>query len=115
MQDKNISMSLPSFWGDPLPTATAATQNVTIVNRRGLHARAAAKFTKVAVQYHCDVIVERNGICVPGRSLMGLLTLGASLGKEITITCHGADADYALAALCDLVARGFDEDDSDGS
>lgn len=93
-------------------------RTVTIVNRRGLHARAAAKFMKLAAQYHCDIQVARNDTLVPGRSLMGLLTLGASQGKEITITCANengaADAEQALGALTDLVERGFDENDDDG-
>ena len=94
---------------------SAITRNVTIVNRRGLHARAAAKFTKLAAHYKADIIVQRNGTEVPGRSLMGLLTLGAGQGKEIAITCDGVDADAALDALCDLIERGFDEDDNDGT
>lgn len=87
----------------------------TIINRRGLHARAAAKFMKLAAQYKCDIIVARNDLIVPGRSLMGLLTLGASQGKEIEICCNGEDAQEALQALTDLVERGFDENDHDGS
>jgi phosphocarrier protein HPr len=95
-----------------MTTGNAVTKNITIVNRRGLHARAAAKFTKLAVQFSCDIIVSRNGTNVPGRSLMGLLTLGASQGKDIDIICTGSDAEKAMDALSDLVARGFDEDDS---
>lgn len=99
---------------------TAGLHNtVTIVNRRGLHARAAAKFMKLAALYQCDIIVTRNDTAVPGRSLMGLLTLGASEGKEILITCvntaSSTDAEQALADLSDLVNRGFDENDHDGS
>ncbi len=95
---------------------TETLQNtVTIVNKRGLHARAAAKFMKLAGQFKCEINVSRNDMIVPGRSLMGLLTLGASIGKEITIACNGADAQDALDALCDVVNRGFDEDDSDGA
>lgn len=90
-------------------------KTVAMVNRRGLHARAAAKFTKLAAQYLADVTVQRNSTVVPGRSLMGLLTLGASMGKEVTISCDGDDAQEALEALCDLVERGFDEDDNDGT
>ena len=94
---------------------TAVRKIVTIVNRRGLHARAAAKFVKLAAQFKCDIIVTRNDMNVPGRSLMGLLTLGASQTKEIEIICTGDDAEKTLDALVDLVERGFDEDDSDGN
>jgi phosphocarrier protein HPr len=93
----------------------ALTQTVTIVNKRGLHARAAAKFMKLAAQHKCEINVTRNDMIVPGRSLMGLLTLGAGIGKEIIISCEGDDAQEALDALVDLIARGFDEDDSNGS
>jgi phosphocarrier protein HPr len=98
-----------------MSTSAAVKKNVVIVNRRGLHARAAAKFCKLAVQFSSDIIVSRNDTNVPGRSLMGLLTLGASQGKDIDIVCTGNDAEKALDALSDLVERGFDEDDSDGS
>ena len=97
-----------------MSTETVLKKNVLIVNMRGLHARAAAKFMKLAAQYKCEIIVSRNGTEVPGRSLMGLLTLGASKGKDIDIVCDGVDAEQALAALADLVERGFDEDDGDG-
>ena len=98
-----------------MSVTTALRNTVLIVNRRGLHARAAAKFMKLAAQYHCDITVARNDTTVPGRSLMGLLTLGASQDKEIEIVCHGDDAQQALDALTDLVTRGFDENDHDGS
>lgn len=97
-----------------MSTETVLKKNVLIVNMRGLHARAAAKFMKLAAQYQCEIIVSRNGTEVPGRSLMGLLTLGAGKGKDIDIVCNGTDAEEALAALADLVERGFDEDDGDG-
>lgn len=98
-----------------MTATTTLKTNVTIVNKRGLHARAAAKFAKLAAQYDCDITVTRNDNEVPGRSLMGLLTLGASQGKDIDISCQGKDCEKALDALSDLIARGFDEDDTDGS
>lgn len=88
---------------------------VTIVNKRGLHARASSKFVKMAAQFKSDINVEHNGVVVPGTSLMGLLTLGAGRGKKIFITCVGEDADEASNALTDLIIRGFDEDDHDGT
>ena len=86
----------------------------TIVNKRGLHARASAKFSKLAATFKCDIVVEHNGVTVPAASLMGLLTLGAGRGKKICITCTGPDSDAACHALSDLIIRGFDEDDDDG-
>ena len=94
-------------------TADTLSQTVTIVNRRGLHARAAAKFARTAAQFQAVINVIRQDTEVPGRSLMGLLTLGAGINKDITITARGTDARQALDALADLVNRGFDEDDSD--
>lgn len=89
--------------------------SVTIVNKRGLHARASSKFSKLAAQFASDITVEHNGITVPAASLMGLLTLGAGRGKKIHIICTGPDAEEACNALSDLIIRGFDEDDNDGS
>lgn len=95
-------------------TAQALLQRtVTIVNRRGLHARASAKFARMASEFRADITVARGDMAVPGNSILDLLTLGASQGKEITITCDGPHATEALNALCDLIARGFDESDDD--
>ena len=87
------------------------TRELTIINRKGLHARAAAKFVKTCGQFQCDVTVSRNDIDAPGRSILDLLMLAAAQGKNITITCDGEDADAAINAISDLIARGFDETD----
>ncbi len=81
----------------------------TIVNAKGLHARAAAKFVKLAGRFEADIRVARNGIEVSGRSIMGLMTLAAGPGAEIEIVARGADAAAAAAALAELVAGRFDE------
>ena len=83
---------------------------VTIVNQRGLHARAAAKFVQTADTFDAQVGVTRNGQTVSGRSIMGLMMLAASPGTEIKIATDGAQADDALSALKTLVEDGFDED-----
>jgi phosphocarrier protein HPr len=93
--------------------ALSAAKRVTIVNKRGLHARAAAKFAKLAATFQCDITVERNDLHSAGRNILDLLMLAASQGKDIEIICHGPDADNALQALCDLVERGFDETDDE--
>jgi phosphocarrier protein len=82
---------------------------VTIVNERGLHARAAAKFVKLLDGFDVTVTVERGGTAVDGRSIMGLMMFGAGPGTEIQLSAVGPDAGAAMAALTDLVARGFDE------
>jgi phosphocarrier protein len=84
--------------------------SVTIVNERGLHARAAAKFVKLASQFDAVVTVERGGVSVDGRSIMGLMMFGAGPGVELFLAATGPDSDAALEALADLIARGFDED-----
>ncbi len=83
---------------------------VDISNKRGLHARAAAKFVSLAGQFHADVSVSRNGAVVSGKSIMGLMMLAASPGSSIEILASGPDADQAVAALVQLVEGRFDED-----
>jgi len=88
----------------------AHSARVTIRNRRGLHARAAAKFVKTASRFDVRVEVCRNGNAVSGFSIMGLMMLAASPGTEIDLRVEGADAFGALNALVDLIDRRFDED-----
>jgi phosphocarrier protein HPr len=81
-----------------------------ICNTRGLHARASAKFVKLASSFEAEIQVTRDGTTVDARSIMGLLMLGAGNGCSIEITAEGQDAEAAIEALSDLVARRFDED-----
>ena len=82
---------------------------VTVVNRRGLHARAAAKFVKTAERFEAEVRVTRDDVTVVGTSILGLMMLGAGPGTALRLEAEGADADQALQALSELVERGFDE------
>lgn len=82
---------------------------VLIVNPLGLHARAAARFVHLAARFHSAVRVARAGREIDGKSIMGLLLLSAAQGSDITITAEGPDEEDAMAALCGLVQRGFDE------
>jgi len=82
---------------------------VTIVNKRGLHARASAVFAKTAEQFDAEVSVTKDGQTVSGGSIMGLLMLGASPGSTILIETEGPDAEEALEALTALVEAGFNE------
>jgi len=96
----------------PAPaSSTALTRNVTIVNRRGLHARAAAKFVTTAERFGASVDVLRDGQSVSARSIMGLMMLGAGQGSTITMQADGWDAKEALDALAALVEAGFNEQD----
>ncbi|MDX6751114.1 HPr family phosphocarrier protein [Geminicoccaceae bacterium 1502E] len=82
---------------------------VTIVNRRGLHARAAAKFVKQAEHFAARVSVTKDDMTVTGTSILGLMMLAAGTGTVLRLEAEGGDAEAALAALADLVRRGFDE------
>ena len=86
------------------------TATLNICNARGLHARASAKFVKLASSFESDIKVTRDGVTVDARSIMGLLMLGAGIGCDIQVSAEGSDAEEAIAALSDLVARKFDED-----
>jgi phosphocarrier protein len=88
---------------------TISERLVPIVNPLGLHARPAAEFVKLAARFRADVRVEKDGMMVNGKSIMGVMTLAAECGSAIRIRTSGDDAEAALAALVDLVARGFDE------
>ena len=85
-------------------------RKVEIVNARGLHARAAAKFAKLTGSFAVRISVSKDGNCVPGDSIMGLMTLAASLGSTIRIEADGVDEIAALEALAGLVAAGFEDD-----
>jgi phosphocarrier protein HPr len=84
---------------------------VEICNRKGLHARASAKFVKCAELFDAEVRVTRGHETVGGTSIMGLMMLAAGIGTTIVIEAEGADAVQALAALTELVANRFGEDD----
>ncbi|HUB50233.1 MAG TPA: HPr family phosphocarrier protein [Acetobacteraceae bacterium] len=85
------------------------TRTVTIANKRGLHARAAAKLATLAEQFNASVDVIRDGQTVSARSIMGLMMLGAGLGATIELRAEGWDAREAVDALTALVECGFNE------
>ena len=87
-----------------------ASRSVGICNQRGLHARASAKFVKLASTFDAEIQVSRDGSTVDARSIMGLMMLAAGIGSTIEISAEGAEAEVALDALCALVANRFDEE-----
>lgn len=96
---------------DESPAARSVVSRVVMIrNIRGLHARAAAKFVKLASDFEAEVQVSRNGMEVGGRSIMGLMMLAASPGCEITLSASGRDAEAALDALQALIESKFDEE-----
>ena len=80
-----------------------------IVNALGLHARAAAQLVQTANRFQSEVLVERDGQSVNGKSIMGVLMLAAAKGSEIQVVCEGPDAEPALQALARLIEAGFGE------
>ena len=86
------------------------TRTVEIINARGLHARASAKFVKLASTFNADVTVSRDGATVDARSIMGLMMLAAGPGCLIDIAAEGPEAQTALDALGELVEARFDEE-----
>ncbi|WP_406855889.1 HPr family phosphocarrier protein [Alsobacter sp. KACC 23698] len=94
----------------PIPEG-ALVREFSIVNRKGLHARATAKFVQCAERFESAIQVTRCGETVGGTSIMGILTLGAGIGTTITVTAVGQDAGDALDALQQLVAGRFGEDE----
>ncbi len=91
-------------------TAVAVSRTVEICNERGLHARASAKFVKMASAFDAEIKVTRDGQTVDARSIMGLLMLAAGPGSSIEISAEGSEAEAAVAALADLVDGRFEED-----
>lgn len=87
-----------------------ASRTVDVTNKRGLHARASAKFVTLASQQPAQVEVEKDGQTVCGTSIMGLMMLGAAKGDSITIRADGDGAEQAVAALAELVEARFHEE-----
>ena len=86
------------------------SRTVEIINERGLHARASAKFVKLASGFDAEVTVSRDGQSVDALSIMGLMMLAAGIGSCIDISAEGPQAEAALEALSALVSARFDED-----
>ena len=87
-----------------------APRILTIVNTKGLHARASAKFVQCAAKFDANITVTKDSANVSGTSIMGLMMLGAGMGAEITIAADGRQAREALEALAALLASKFGED-----
>ena len=85
------------------------SREMSIVNRKGLHARATAKFVQCVEGFESEITVSKGGETVGGTSIMGILTLGAGIGSTIVVTAKGSDAGAALDAIGALVANRFGE------
>lgn len=99
---------MPELQNSPRPEAV-----VTVVNRKGLHARASAKFVRMAEGFNAAITVTRDGQCVGGTSIMGLMMLAAGPGSQLHLTAEGPEGPEALEALVTLVETGFGEELAD--
>jgi phosphocarrier protein len=86
------------------------SREIEILNTRGLHARASAKFVKCAEAFDADIKVSRDGHTVPGTSIMGLMMLAAQMGSTILVEASGREAEAAMEALSRLIASRFGEE-----
>ncbi len=82
---------------------------VEVVNRAGMHARPAAQLVKLAGSFRSEIRVEKDGLEVNGKSIMGVLMLAAEMGSQLRISADGHDAEDAIAAIADLIGGGFEE------
>jgi len=85
------------------------SKTLTIVNKLGLHARAATKLVQLANQYECDVQITQGDQTAPANSVIALLMLGSGMGKQVTVTCEGKDAELAMQEIENLIVNKFDE------
>jgi phosphocarrier protein len=85
-------------------------RTAVIANQRGLHARAAAKFVRLAAGFDAETTVSKRGITVSGRSILGLMMLAAGPGTELEITAKGREAEEAIEVLANIIEAGFEED-----
>ena len=92
------------------PVSGPLTKELTILNSKGIHARPAAMFVKAASRFACEILVEKDGETVNGKSIMGLMMLAAGQGSKLLLTCEGHDCDKALAEIEEIIRRKFDED-----
>jgi phosphocarrier protein HPr len=94
----------------PSSTTGAVVREIPIINKRGLHARASAKFVQMVERFNAEISVTRNGETVGGNSIMGLMMLSAGPGTSIVISATGPEAEAALAALTELIGSKFGEE-----
>ncbi len=92
-------------------TATPLRHDIEIINKLGMHARAAAKFVKLASEFSSNIEVERDNQRVNGKSIMGVMMLAAAKGSTITLHADGDDAQRAIDALSELINNRFGEDE----
>src|SRR6185437_13556510 len=96
---------------NPSSASGAVSREIPIVNKRGLHTRASAKFVQMVERFNADVTVTRNGESVGGNSIMGLMMLAAGIGTTITVSATGPEAEAAVTAIAELIGNKFNEEE----
>jgi phosphocarrier protein HPr len=109
MTDDGDEASAENIPGPNVP-AGAVSKELLIINKRGLHARASAKFVQMVERFTCEVWVTRGSETVGGRSIMGLMMLAAGPGTTVTVSALGPDAEQAITAITELVESKFNEE-----
>lgn len=84
-------------------------KTVKIINKAGMHTRPAATIVKMAAKYKCEFFISKDGININGKSIIGVMTLAAEIGSEVTLTFEGPDEEEAAKEISDYFNRGFDE------
>jgi len=87
------------------------TRDIDIINKLGLHARAAAKLVKLSSSFQCSIDIEKDGQRVNSKSIMGVMMLAASCGSQVIVRADGEDEQAAIDAITDLINRRFDEEE----
>jgi phosphocarrier protein len=95
---------------DDTTASGSVSRELPIINKRGLHARASAKFVQMVERFNAEVSVTRNGETVGGTSIMGLMMLAAGIGTSIEVSAKGPEAEAALDAITELLANKFGEE-----
>jgi phosphocarrier protein HPr len=111
MTDDAASSGDSAGANSPPSPSGAVVREIPIINKRGLHARASAKFVKMVEEFDAEILVTRGGETVGGNSIMGLMMLSAGPGTTITVSATGAQAEAAVAALAKLVGNKFNEEE----
>jgi phosphocarrier protein len=107
MSDDDVS---PENNAGPSIPPGALSREIPIINKRGLHARASAKFVQLVERFNAEIWVTRGGETVGGTSIMGLMMLSAGPGTSIVVSAAGPEAEAAITAITDLVASKFNEE-----
>jgi phosphocarrier protein len=84
-------------------------EKVSIINKAGMHTRPAATIVKLASKFKCEFFIYKDGMNINGKSIIGVMTLAAEMGSEVTLTFDGDDEKQAAAEIVDYFNRGFDE------